>query len=56
LLRLKDAARYLSMSCGKLRAIIQRGELSVIKSDGASPWLLDTKDLDLWIERSKVTL
>jgi hypothetical protein len=56
LIRLAVAARYLSMSCGKLRLIIQRGELSVIKSDGTSPWLIDIREIDAWIEANKVRL
>jgi Helix-turn-helix domain len=57
LLKLAAAAQYMSMSPGKLRAIIQRGELAVIRGDGGtSPWLLDVKDLEKWIEREKVTL
>jgi excisionase family DNA binding protein len=54
LLRVKDAAEYLSMSPWKLRALIQAGELLIIKtSDGNSPWLIDQRDLDAWIESRK---
>ena len=54
MLRLAVAARYLSMSPGKLRAKIQAGELAVIRGgDGNSPWLLDKVEIDLWIERQK---
>jgi len=53
LLRLKAAATYLSVSIWTLRGMIQRGELPVIQN-GA--WLLDMKDLDLWIERQKTRL
>jgi excisionase family DNA binding protein len=57
LLRLKDAALYLSVSPGKLRTIIQNGELSVIKvGDGTAPWLIDITEIDKWIDRQKVTL
>jgi len=56
LLRLKPAAVYLSLSPGKLRAIIQRGELPVVKAGDNAPWLLDIRDLDSWIERRKETL
>ena len=55
LLRLKPAAAYLSVSTGYLRRLIQRGELEVIRMDdgGHAPWLVDVRDLDLWIERTK---
>jgi excisionase family DNA binding protein len=58
LLRLKPAARYLSISAGTLRAIVQRGELPIIKlaENGHSPWLLDRMDLDAWIEQTKIRL
>jgi excisionase family DNA binding protein len=58
LLRLKPAAEYLSVSPGTLRAIVQRGELPIIKlaETGHAPWLLDVRDLDGWVERSKATL
>ena len=59
LLRLSEAADYLHVSSGTLRSIVQRGELPVIRAggnaDGHVPWLLDVRDLDLWVERSKVT-
>jgi excisionase family DNA binding protein len=56
LLRLKPAAAYLSLSPGKLRAIVQKGELPVVKYGGNVPWLLDVKDLDQWIDRHKENL
>jgi excisionase family DNA binding protein len=60
LLRLSEAADYLHVSSGTLRSIVQRGELPVIRTgtnaDGHVPWLLDVRDLDLWIEQQKATL
>jgi len=58
LLRLKPAAEYLSVSAGTLRAIVQRGELQIIRlaESGHAPWLLDRADLDAWVERSKIRL
>lgn len=56
LLRLSEAARYLHVSTGTLRSIIQRDGLPVIKAgngDGHVPWLIDRADLDAWIERNK---
>ena len=59
LLRLVEAAEYLHVSTGTLRSIVQRGELSVIRTgssgDGHVPWLLDVRDLDSWVEKRKVT-
>ena len=57
LLRLKEAARYLSLSPAKLRAIVQDGDLHIVKyGDGKIPWLLDVRDLDQWIDRHKETV
>jgi len=56
LLRLKQAAEYLSMSPGKLRALIQAGEIPVVKYGKNAPWLIDVRDLDHWIERNKATV
>jgi hypothetical protein len=58
LLRLKPASEYLSISPGALRGLCQRGEIPVIRlNDGERvPWLLDVRDLDGWVERSKATL
>jgi excisionase family DNA binding protein len=53
LLRLRDAAQYLSLSPWKLRHIIQSGQLPIIKYGENAPWLLDLRDLDGWIERNK---
>ncbi len=53
LLRLKEAAGYLSLSPWKLRHIVQCGELPVVKYAENAPWLLDVRDLDLWVERNK---
>lgn len=58
LLRLKPAAEYLSVSPGALRAIVQHGGLPIIKlaENGHSPWLLDVRDLDDWVEKTKIRL
>ena len=53
LLRLKEAARYLSLSPWKLRLIIQSGQLPIVKYGENAPWLLDVRDLDGWIDRNK---
>jgi excisionase family DNA binding protein len=57
LLRLKEAARYMSVSPWKLRGLIQNGEIPIVRNgDGNGVWLLDIKDLDDWISRTKATL
>jgi len=58
LLRLKDAAAYVCISPWKLRALIQGGQIPVVRNgDGAGGvWLLDKEDLDEWISRTKATL
>jgi excisionase family DNA binding protein len=56
LLRLKLAAEYLGRSPKSLRAMIQRGELPVIKTDNHAPFLIDLRDLNEWIENHKVSL
>jgi excisionase family DNA binding protein len=58
LLRLKAASDYLSLGTGTLRTLCQRGEIPVIRltESGHAPWLIDVRDLDQWIERTKGTL
>jgi hypothetical protein len=58
LLRLRPASEYLSVSPAKLREIVQREGLPVIQlsENGHAPWLLDVRDLDAWIERTKRSL
>jgi len=58
LLRLRPASEYLSISPAKLRQIVQREGLPVIRLEesGHSPWLLDIRDLDSWVERTKRNL
>jgi excisionase family DNA binding protein len=54
LLDIDDAARYLGTSDKTIRELILRGELAYLqKIPGRSPYLLDIRDLDLWIERNK---
>jgi excisionase family DNA binding protein len=53
LLRLKAAAEYLSLSPWKLRALIQAGRLPVVQDGEGSPFLLDLRDLDGYVERNK---
>jgi excisionase family DNA binding protein len=54
LLDIANAAKYLSVSVRTIRRMIADGELPFIQRHAArSPYLLDTKDLDRWIESSK---
>jgi excisionase family DNA binding protein len=53
LMRVKDASKYLAISPGSLRAMVQRGELRAVIPGNNAPWLLDVKDLDSWIDRHK---
>jgi excisionase family DNA binding protein len=51
-----DAARYLAMSDKAVRELIAGGELPYIqKLPGRSPYLLDVRDLDRWIDRAKTS-
>lgn len=53
LLRTKEAAEYLGLSPWKLRRLIQDGQLPVVQDADGSPFLLDLRDLDGYIERNK---
>jgi len=54
LLDVDDAGRYLAMSDKAVRELLMRGELPYIqKVAGRSPYLIDIRDLDCWIEKNK---
>jgi excisionase family DNA binding protein len=55
LMRIHDASEYLSLSPWKLRQLIQRGRLPVVQDTEGSPFLLDVRDLDGFVERNKRT-
>lgn len=55
LMRVKEAANYLSMSAWKVRKLIQAGRLPVIQDGDGAPFLLDVRDLDGYVERNKRT-
>ena len=55
LLDIDDAARYLSMSDKAIRELIYQGDLAYVqKIAGRSPFLIDIRDLDRWIEKNKI--
>jgi excisionase family DNA binding protein len=58
LLRLKEAAQYISVSPWKLRALVQSGEIPILRNGegAAGVWLVDRVDLDEWINRTKASL
>ena len=49
LLKVKQAAAYLSISPWTLRKLVQEQQLRVVRLDQHGPWLLDVKDLDQFI-------
>jgi hypothetical protein len=51
LLKMALACRYLSMSIGTLRRLIQADEIRVVRVSDVKtcPWLLDRVELDNWI-------
>jgi len=55
LLRVREAALYLSISPWKLRRLVQDGLLPIIQHGDGAPWLVDVRDLDAHIERHKRT-
>jgi hypothetical protein len=50
LIRTKEAASCLSMSDWKLRRLIQDGIFPVIQDHDGGPFLLDVRDLDVYID------
>jgi excisionase family DNA binding protein len=54
LLDIENAAKYLSVSTRTIRRMIADSELPFIQRHAArSPYLLDLRDLDRWIESLK---
>lgn len=54
-MRIKEASQYLSLSPWKLRQLVQAGKLPVVQDTEGSPFLLDVRDLDGYVERIKRT-
>jgi excisionase family DNA binding protein len=53
LLKVKQAAAYLSISPWTLRKLVQDQQLRIVKLDARGPWLLDIRELDQFIEIRK---
>jgi excisionase family DNA binding protein len=53
LLKMALACKYLSMSVGTLRRLIQAEEIRVVRvGEKTAPWLLDVAELNAWVERN----
>jgi excisionase family DNA binding protein len=55
LLRVREAAQYLSVSPWKLRRLVQDGLLPIVQDSEGAAWRIDVRDLDGFIERNKRT-
>jgi excisionase family DNA binding protein len=55
LLKTTQAANYLAVSPWQLRKLIAQGLIPVVQVHNGARFLLDVRDLDGYIERSKVT-
>ena len=53
LLKVKQAAVYLSISPWSLRKLVRDQQLKVVQMDAHGPWLIDIADLDQFIESRK---
>ncbi|HEV8131285.1 MAG TPA: helix-turn-helix domain-containing protein [Acidobacteriota bacterium] len=55
LMRTSEAARYLGLGAKALRQLINSGELPYLQLQGKnSPFLVDRRDLDKFIDRHKI--
>jgi excisionase family DNA binding protein len=54
LVKVKEAAAYLSISPYSLRKLVQSQELPIVRLQERGPWLLDVRDLDRFIEGRKM--
>jgi excisionase family DNA binding protein len=55
LLDVTEAGQYLGVSHKVIRQLVQAGELPYIQRiPGRSPYLIDIRDLDQWIDLNKV--
>jgi len=53
MVRIRQAACYLSMSPWKVRQLIATGVLPFLQPEPGSPILLDIRDLDKYVETNK---
>lgn len=53
LLKVKQAAQYLSISPRTLRGLVQSQQLRIVKLGDRAPWLLDVRELDQFIDTRK---
>ena len=53
LLKVKEAAAYLSVGKNTMYRLIQQGEFPYIQLEPNGAWWVDVRDLDAWVERSK---
>ena len=53
MLRLKEAAYYLSLSPWKVRQLVASGVLPFVQPEPGSPYLFDLRDLDRYVETNK---
>lgn len=53
LLRLKEAAAYLSVSTWTMRQMVRRGEVAFIQRTPYSPLLFEQADLEAWKDKHK---
>ena len=56
LLPLKKAAEYLGLTTWAMRERIWAGDIPVVRFPGGRKQFIDTKDLEAFIERNKMTV
>lgn len=56
LLPLKDAAQWLGLTVWGMRERIWSGDIPVVRFPGGRKMFVDTQDLEIFIERNKVTI
>jgi excisionase family DNA binding protein len=54
LVKVKEAATYLSISPWSLRKLVQTQEIPIVRLQDRGPWLLDVRDLDKFVEARKM--
>jgi excisionase family DNA binding protein len=54
LVKVKEAAAYLSISPWSLRKLVQSQEIPIVRLQDRGPWLLDLRDLDRFVEARKM--